>query len=204
MHLGGLGRAPLAPQRLADGQHRKNRFDDGMAYASFAKQAIERSDALNMLITVLVTTGLFQTQYEEWHALPEDEKNLTNAFIWWDKKVRIKARFTKTAATMGRGPHYGMNAAGQLEEHQPAEDAQYEGLVEEFARGQAEAQGAMNHLANGIPQVLEQMHHQSMAMQQMQQQMAMNAQAMAMQQQPRVENFAETPIYQPAMRPPLG
>ena len=174
----------------------KNRIDDGMAYASFAKQAIEPSDALNMFITVLVATGLFQTQYEEWHALPEDEKNLTNAFIWWDKKVRIKARFTKTAATMGRGPHYGMNAQGQLEEHQPGADAQYEGLVEEFARGQAEAQGPMNNLANGIPQVLEQMQHQSMAMQQMQQQMAMNAQAMAMQQQPAWQQQQRQPAQQ--------
>ena len=174
----------------------KNRMDDGMAYASFAKQTLEASDVLNMFLTVIVATGLFQTQYEEWHALPEDEKTLANAFIWWDKKVRIKARFTKTAATMGRGPHYGMNAQGQLEEHQPAEDAQYEGLVEEFARGQAEAQGAMNNLANGIPQVLEQMQHQSMAMQQMQQQMAMNAQAMAMQQQPAWQQQRQQPAQQ--------
>ena len=43
----------------------KERFNDGIAYAVFTDFQINAADALNMLISVLLKTGVFQSQYEE-------------------------------------------------------------------------------------------------------------------------------------------
>ena len=54
------------PWSLAEGfEALKTRFNDGIAYASFANQPISVIDALNMLLMVLVKTGNFQQQYED-------------------------------------------------------------------------------------------------------------------------------------------
>ena len=60
------------PWNIADGwEVLKERFDDGIAYAVFTDAQINAADALNMLISVLLKTGVFQAQYEEWHAIPQ-------------------------------------------------------------------------------------------------------------------------------------
>ena len=81
-----------------------------------------------MLLTVVVKSRVFQIQYGEWHSLPETEKTMANAFIWWAAKTRIKAKFNKVAVNMGSGMNYGMNAAGQM---QPDDENQYDVLVDE-------------------------------------------------------------------------
>ena len=43
----------------------KDRFDDGIANAVFTDAQINAADALNMLISVFLKTGVFQAQYEE-------------------------------------------------------------------------------------------------------------------------------------------
>ena len=101
---------------------------------------------------------------------------MTNAFIWWAAKARIKTKFNKVAGSMGSGMNYGMSAAGQM---QPADENQYDILVDELQRDHAETQGVINNQQ-------QQLQQQSMMMQQMQQQMAMNSQQMwqGQQQQP--------------------
>ena len=37
-------------------------------------------DALNMLIVEVARTKFFATQYQEWHALPGNQKTLVNTF----------------------------------------------------------------------------------------------------------------------------
>ena len=70
------------PWNIADGwEVLKDRFDDGIAYAVFADAQINVADALNMLIYVLLKTGVFQAQYEEWHALPRGDRMLENAWV---------------------------------------------------------------------------------------------------------------------------
>ena len=54
------------PWNIADGwEVLKYQFDDGIAYAVFADAQINAADALNMLISVLLKTGVFKAQYEE-------------------------------------------------------------------------------------------------------------------------------------------
>ena len=49
-------------------------------------------------------------------------------------KARLKRKIGAVAGEMGRGQHYGGNNAGQIIQHQPVGDAQYELLIEEFVR----------------------------------------------------------------------
>ena len=105
----------------------KDRFDDGIVYTVFADATINAADALNMLIYVLLKTGVFQAQYEEWHTLPRGDRTLTNAWVWI--KPRLKRKIGAVTGEMGRGQHYRGNAADQIQ-HQPAGDAQYKALIE--------------------------------------------------------------------------
>ena len=50
------------PWNVADGwEVLKDRFDDGIAYAVFADATISAADALNMLISIIIKTRVFQT-----------------------------------------------------------------------------------------------------------------------------------------------
>ena len=81
----------------------KDRFDDGIAYAVFADAQINAADALNMLVSVLLKTGVFQAKYEEWHALPRGDRTLANTCLWWGMKKRLKRKIGEVAGEMGRG-----------------------------------------------------------------------------------------------------
>ena len=91
-------------------------------------------------------------------------------------KARLKRKIGAVAGEMGRGQHYGGSAAGQIIQHQPAGDAQYELLIEEFARGHSSTQQTISNQQNQIQQ-------QAMAMHQLQQQLAMNAAQLWQQRQ---------------------
>ena len=157
------------PWNVADGwEVLKDQFDNGIAYAVFADATISAADALNMLISVIVKTRVFQTQYAEWHAIPPGDRTLANAWIWWDMKARLKRKIGSVPGEMGSGQHYRGNAAGQIIQHQPADDTQYESLNEYFARGHSSTQQTISNQLNQIQQ-------QAMVMQQFQQQLEMNA-----------------------------
>ena len=50
------------PWNIAEGwEVLKDRFDDGIAYAVFADATISAADALNMLISIIIKTRVFQT-----------------------------------------------------------------------------------------------------------------------------------------------
>ena len=121
-----------------------------------------------MLTSVVVKTGVFQTKYEEWNALPPGDRTLANTWIWWDTKVRLKQKIGAFVGEMVRGQHYGGDAAGQIIQHHPAGDAHYELLIEEFTRSHSSTQQTISNHHNQIKQ-------QEMAMYQLQQQLAMNA-----------------------------
>ena len=60
----------------------RKRFDDALIYTAFAESSISVSNALNLLLNVILKTGIFQVQYKEWHNLPVGERNLVNALVW--------------------------------------------------------------------------------------------------------------------------
>ena len=91
-------------------------------------------------------------------------------------KARLKWKIGSVIGEMGRGQHYGGNAAGQIIQHQPAGDVQYKSLIEEFARGHSSMQQTISNQQNQIQQ-------QEMTMKQLQQQLEMNAAQPWQQQQ---------------------
>ena len=91
-------------------------------------------------------------------------------------KARLKRKIGAVAGEMGRGQHYRGNSADQNMQHHPAGDAQYEALIEEFARGHSSTQKT---ISNQKTQIQE----QAMVMNQMQQQLAMSAAQLWQQRQ---------------------
>ena len=60
-------------------------------------------------------------------------------------KARLKRKIGAVAGEMGRGQHYGGNTADQSIQNQPAGDAQYEVLIEEFAHGHSSTQKTISN-----------------------------------------------------------
>ena len=53
---------------------RSTHFEDGIIFEAFANNVLTAGDALNMLISVIIKTGVFQAQYEEWDSLPKPSR----------------------------------------------------------------------------------------------------------------------------------
>ena len=70
-------KAPWNPQ--SGFQVLKARFMDAIAVASFAEAPISPNDVLNMLLAVILVTGVFQLEYSEWHALSVNKRTILNA-----------------------------------------------------------------------------------------------------------------------------
>ena len=58
------------------------RFDEAIIFVAFAENEISTSDALIFLLNINLKTGVFQTQYKVWHALPENQRILINTLYW--------------------------------------------------------------------------------------------------------------------------
>ena len=160
-------KAPWNPQ--SGFQVLKARFMDAIAIASFADAPIITTDVLNMLLAVILATGVFQLEYTEWHALPANQKTLLNAWDWWAKKTLLRLKFQKVAGNMGRGLEYGMSAGDGTNE-------ELDGVIEDFAQGHAATQSTIQNLSQGFPELRAQMNQQSAMIQQLQQQLAFSAQ----------------------------
>jgi hypothetical protein len=160
-------KAPWNPQ--SGFQALKARFMDAIAVAAFADAPIRASDVLNMLLAVILATGVFQLEYTEWHALPAAKRTILIAWDWWAKKVLMRLKFQKVAGNMNRGMEYGNSAvAGANEE--------LDGVIEDFAQGHAATQSTIQNLSQGFPELRAQMQQQSNMISQLQQQLAFGAQ----------------------------
>ena len=74
-------------------------------------------------------------------------------------KACLKRKISAVTREMVHGQHYGGKVADQIQ-HQPAGDAQYEALIEEFLRGHSSTQLTISNQQTQIQQ-------QAMAMSQM-------------------------------------
>jgi hypothetical protein len=160
-------KAPWNPQ--SGFQALKARFMDAIAVAAFADSPISPSDVLNMLLAVILATGVFQLEYTEWHALPTAQHTILIAWDWWAKKVLMRLKFQKVAGNMNRGMEYGNSAvAGSNEE--------LDGVIEDFAQGHAATQSTIQNLSQGFPELRAQMQQQCNMIAQLQQQLAFSTQ----------------------------
>jgi hypothetical protein len=160
-------KAPWNPQ--SGFQVLKARFMDAIAVAAFADAPIRPSDVLNMLLAVILATGVFQLEYTEWHALPAARRTILIAWDWWAKKVLMRLKFQKVAGNMSRGMEYGNGAVTGANE-------ELDGVIEDFAQGHAATQSTIQNLSQGFPELRAQMQQQSNMISQLQQQLAFGAQ----------------------------
>ena len=64
------------PWALQDGWERpQKQIDDSTIYAIFSGHPIPDSDIVDAAITLIIQTGLFSTQYEQWHERADDKKH---------------------------------------------------------------------------------------------------------------------------------
>ena len=52
---------------------------DDIAVASFATAPISPNNILNVLLAVILATGVFQLEHTEWHTLPVGQRTILNA-----------------------------------------------------------------------------------------------------------------------------
>ena len=70
----------------------KAQIDDELAFVAFANAVSLPTDAVNMLITVIIRTRIFANQYKEWHTLPINQRGYAATVIWWANKTRVKTQ----------------------------------------------------------------------------------------------------------------
>ena len=75
---------------------------DGYSYATFANKETSNANTLNILTVVVAHTILFTREYQYWHALPDAQKTLDNAFKWRTAKEHIMKKYNKVSVTVGR------------------------------------------------------------------------------------------------------
>ena len=101
-------KAPWNPQ--SGFQVLKARFMAAIAVAAFATAPIRPNNIFNMLLAVILATGVFQLEYTKRHTLPVGQHTILNACDWWEKQVLVRLKFQKVAGNMNRDMEYGMSA----------------------------------------------------------------------------------------------
>jgi hypothetical protein len=137
--------APWNPQ--AGLQVLKARFEDSIAFTTFSAQPIAPTGVLDVLLVVLLPPGVFQLEYAKWHVLPARQKIILNAWIWREKKVMLRIKFSKVDGNMDRGANYGMNIATD------DQNKEMGGIIKDFAQGHAATQGALHSMTQGMPEI---------------------------------------------------
>ena len=83
-----------------------NYFDKDIIFTAFAENDIFASNALTLLLNIILKTGVFQVQYKEWDNLSDTQHTLVNVLEKWSKKCRIKDKFTRLAGNTGTRIQY--------------------------------------------------------------------------------------------------
>ena len=146
---------------LQDGWERlQKQLDEGSIFGLFADQPIPEAELVDIGITVIGQTGLFATQYEQWHERPTDQKTWRHFCQFWKDKIQLKRDTNLNAGQFG----FGMNAneaGGDV-------DAEFTNSVANFAQAHQKTQTTISNLTNTNAQLQQQI-------QQMQWQMNQNA-----------------------------
>ena len=145
---------------LQDGWERlQKQIDDGTIYAIFTGHQIPDSEVVDMAITLIVQTGLFGTQYEQWHEHANGQKTWAHFKDFWKAKIELKTNTNLNFQAFG----FGGNAA-----EQPGTDVEHEfnNSIANFADAHNQTQSTISNLTNTNMQL-------SNAVAQLQQQMNM-------------------------------
>ena len=96
-----------ADWNLHDGwQSLQEQVEEGQLFAALTNAAISDVDAVDIAVSVLMKTGMFEHAYEEWHARADGSKRWSDVKVLWAEKVQLKKITTNRAGNFG----FGMNA----------------------------------------------------------------------------------------------
>ena len=79
------------------------RLDDAVLFAAFAESPIPDHEVVDAGMKLLMKTGLFEREYEEWHARADGDKTWVDFKQFWPAKVQSKRRTQRTARQFGFG-----------------------------------------------------------------------------------------------------
>ena len=68
----------------------RKRFNEMIISAAFAENNTSAGNTLNLILSVILKTGVFQVLYKEWYNLPGAQHTLVNALEWWGKNAGLK------------------------------------------------------------------------------------------------------------------
>ena len=156
------------PWALQDGwEHLQKQVDDVIIYAIFTGQPMTDGSIVDAAMTLVLGTGLFGTQYEQWHDRPDADKTWAHFKDFWKQKVNLKAITNVGANTFGFGGNATAEQAADV-------DQEFNNSVANFADAHNHTQSTINGLANtnmnlsqAIPQLQQQMQMMQFAMNQM-------------------------------------
>ena len=76
---------------LQDGwQSLQEQIEEGQLLAALANAAIPDVDAVDIAVTVLMKTGMFEHVYEEWYTRANGTRRWSNVKVCWAEKVQLK------------------------------------------------------------------------------------------------------------------
>ena len=129
-----------------------------ITFAAFASQIIPPTDVLNMLIAVILATGVFHLEYTKWHIVPAGERIVLAIWDWWAKKVLLRLKVSKVAGNMNHGMEYGMNTSDTAHKELGV-------IIKDFAQGHMATQNTIQNLTQTFPKLCAQMQQHSMMIQ---------------------------------------
>ena len=136
-----------ATWQLADGFNKlQKQIEEGMLYALVTNAPIPQADVIDIAITVMMQTGLFEPAYEQWHARPAGTKTWQDFKTFWAEKVRLKKLTSQPAGGWG----FGMNATEQQQQgmyNTQEDDRAFAESVNDFSRAHDNTQATIANLA---------------------------------------------------------
>ena len=77
-----------ADWNLHDGwQALQEQVEEGQLFAALTNAAISDVDAVDIAVSVLMKTGMFEHAYEEWHARANRSKRWNDVKTFWAEKI---------------------------------------------------------------------------------------------------------------------
>ena len=163
-----------ADWNLHDGwQALQEQVEEGQLFAALTNAAISDVDAVDIAISVLMKTGMFEHAYEEWHARADGSKRWNDMKTFWAEKIRLKRITTNRAGNFG----FGMNAT------EAAANVQQDNTFNDSVHKFSAAHNSTQAVIAGLTHTNQQMQQANAGLQQQMAYMMSNMQNQQQQQQ---------------------
>jgi len=147
----------------------EDQIEEAWIYSMYCQNEIADKAAVNIAMKLILDTGIFAHEYEQWTARDEAEKTWAGMKAFWPAKIDLKKTTSTTMAKQG----FGMSAA-------EADD--FAAAAANFSEAHNAAQSSFNHLttsnatmSNVLPAIQQQMQQQNAVLGMLCQQVANNA-----------------------------